>query len=97
MDLGRSLRQALAKFTGAPIADEKAVKALSRELGRNPSVAEILGGWQASGAIREQREFQELLAVEHCSFPQLIPERLRLLSAEDRTRKLEELRFRLRL
>jgi signal recognition particle subunit SRP54 len=34
MDLGRSLRQALAKFTGAPIADEKAVKALCRELQR---------------------------------------------------------------
>ncbi len=34
MDLGRSLRSALAKFTGAPIADEKAVKALCRELQR---------------------------------------------------------------
>ncbi len=34
MDLGRSLRQALAKFTGAPVADEKAVKALCRELQR---------------------------------------------------------------
>ncbi|MCX8194538.1 MAG: signal recognition particle receptor subunit alpha [Candidatus Micrarchaeota archaeon] len=34
MDLGRSLRAALAKFTGAPIADEKAVKSLCRELQR---------------------------------------------------------------
>ncbi|MCX8174649.1 MAG: signal recognition particle receptor subunit alpha [Candidatus Micrarchaeota archaeon] len=34
MDLGRSLRQALAKFTGAPVADEKAVKALCRDLQR---------------------------------------------------------------
>ncbi len=34
MDLGRSLRQALSKFTGAPLADEKAVKALCRELQR---------------------------------------------------------------
>ena len=34
MDLGRSLRQALATFTGAPVADEKAVKALCRELQR---------------------------------------------------------------
>ncbi len=34
MDLGRNLRQALAKFTGAPVADEKAVKALCRELQR---------------------------------------------------------------
>jgi len=34
MDLGRSLRAALSKFTGAPIADEKAVKALCRELQR---------------------------------------------------------------
>lgn len=34
MDLGRSLRQALSKFTGAPVADEKAVKALCRELQR---------------------------------------------------------------
>ena len=34
MDLGRSLRQALAKFTGEPIADEKAVKALCRDLQR---------------------------------------------------------------
>ena len=34
MDLGRSLRQALSKFTGAPVADEKAVRALCRELQR---------------------------------------------------------------
>lgn len=34
MDLGRSLRQALSKFTGAPVADEKAVKALCHELQR---------------------------------------------------------------
>jgi len=34
MDLGRSLRSALSKFTGAPVADEKAVKALCRELQR---------------------------------------------------------------
>lgn len=34
MDLGRSLRQALSKFTGTPVADEKAVKALCRELQR---------------------------------------------------------------
>jgi len=34
MDLGRSLRAALAKFTGAPVADERAVKALCRELQR---------------------------------------------------------------
>jgi len=34
MDLGRSLRTALSKFTGAPVADEKAVKALCRELQR---------------------------------------------------------------
>src|SRR3989338_6154585 len=34
MDLGRSLRNALAKFTGATIADEKAVKELCRELQR---------------------------------------------------------------
>lgn len=72
-------------------------KALSRELGRDPSVAEILGGWQASGAIREQREFQELLAVEHCSFPQLIPERLRNMSAEEKSRKLNELKYRLHI
>ena len=32
--MGRSLRQALSKFTGAPVADEKAVKALCRELQR---------------------------------------------------------------
>jgi len=34
MDLGRNLRQALSKFTGAPVADEKAVKSLCRELQR---------------------------------------------------------------
>lgn len=34
MDLGRSLRAALSKFTGEPIADEKAVKALCRDLQR---------------------------------------------------------------
>ncbi|MCX8197455.1 MAG: signal recognition particle receptor subunit alpha [Candidatus Micrarchaeota archaeon] len=34
MDLGRSLRQALAKFTGASFVDEKAVKELCREIQR---------------------------------------------------------------
>jgi signal recognition particle subunit SRP54 len=34
MDLGRSLRSALAKFTGEPVADERAVKSLCRELQR---------------------------------------------------------------
>jgi signal recognition particle subunit SRP54 len=34
MDLGRSLRAALAAFTGTPVADERAVKALCRELQR---------------------------------------------------------------
>ena len=34
MDLGRSLRTALAKFTGAPLADASAVKSLCRELQR---------------------------------------------------------------
>ena len=35
---------------------------------------DVLSGWQASKSIKKQREFQELIAILHCSYPSLIPE-----------------------
>jgi hypothetical protein len=51
-------------------------------------LAEVLGGddknvlatlkvWQASKSIMAMREVQSLIAAQHCSYPELIPERIR--------------------
>jgi AAA+ superfamily predicted ATPase len=41
------------------------------------SALEVLSGWQASKSIIKQREFQELIASLHCSYPALLPEAYR--------------------
>jgi hypothetical protein len=46
------------------------------------SVLEVLQIWQASTAIIQQRRLQTLIAALHCSYPQLLPEGLRHMSAE---------------
>jgi len=34
---------------------------------------DVLSGWQASKSIKKQREYQELIAIMHCSYPALLP------------------------
>jgi hypothetical protein len=60
------------------------------------SVFEVLAGWQASRSIKRQREFQELLAALHCSYPRLLPSRLREISDEAISMRVEELKRMLR-
>lgn len=40
-------------------------------------VSEVLEKWSASKSIKRQRRLQTLLAAQHCSYPQLLPEALR--------------------
>ncbi|OGN07530.1 MAG: hypothetical protein A3B86_04790 [Candidatus Yanofskybacteria bacterium RIFCSPHIGHO2_02_FULL_38_22b] len=46
---------------------------------KNPVVRphEVLSRWQASKSIAKNRQFQTLVAVQHCSYPELIPINLR--------------------
>ncbi len=60
------------------------------------SAGEVLSEWNASKSIILQREFQMFIATQHCSYPKLIPERLRQLSDIDILKKIEELKFVLR-
>jgi hypothetical protein len=60
------------------------------------TVLEVLAGWQASRSIERQREFQELIAALHCTYPRLLPQRLRDMSDEQILKRVEELKFLLR-
>jgi hypothetical protein len=57
------------------------------------SVLEVLQIWQASTAIVEQRRLQTLIAALHCSYPQLLPEGLRAMSAEAIRHEVEALKW----
>jgi hypothetical protein len=57
---------------------------------------QVLAGWQASRSIKRQREFQELIAALHCSYPRLLPQRLRAMPDEQILRRVEELKILLR-
>jgi AAA+ superfamily predicted ATPase len=57
---------------------------------------EVLEEWSASRSIVLQREFQELIALRHCSYPKLIPERLRTLTEEKIESRITELKRYLR-
>jgi len=56
-------------------------------------VLEVLHIWQASTAIVQQRRLQTLIAALHCSYPQLLPEWLRNMSAEAIQQEVEELKW----
>lgn len=62
----------------------------------NASILEVMDGWQASHSIIRHREFQELIASQHCSYPKLLPERLRNLDDAEVSRRIDELRVLLR-
>jgi hypothetical protein len=61
---------------------------------KNPerTVLDVLSGWQASKSIKRQREFQEMIAALHCSYPLLLPQRYRGLPDEALMRQVEELK-----
>lgn len=48
-----------------------------RKKNANIKVSEVLEKWSASKSIKRQRRLQTLLAAQHCSYPQLLPEALR--------------------
>jgi ATPase family associated with various cellular activities (AAA) len=56
-------------------------------------VLEVLQNWQASTAIVQQRRLQMLIAALHCSYPHLLPEWLRNMSAEAIQKEAEELKW----
>lgn len=45
---------------------------------KNPTLRpqEVLSKWQASKSIARQRQFQTLIAAQHCSYPELLPKAL---------------------
>lgn len=57
------------------------------------SVVEVLHGWQASRSIMEQREFQMLIAAQHCSYPDLLTEKLKGMSDEEVSKRIDELKW----
>ncbi len=61
---------------------------------RKPDVSPlaVLNDWSASQSIRTQREFQEVIAAQHCSYPDLLPERYRKQSDLELKRHTETLR-----
>jgi SpoVK/Ycf46/Vps4 family AAA+-type ATPase len=57
------------------------------------SVLQTLEVWQASASILRQRKLQTLIAAQHCSYPGLLPERLReLVGSEDIERQVQQLK-----
>ena len=62
---------------------------------KNPqlTVLDILSGWQASKSIKRQREFQELIAALHCSYPKLLPKKYRGIPDDKLMRIAEELKL----
>ena len=57
---------------------------------------EVLEGWQASRSIERERELQTLIAALHCSYPKLLPERLRELREGEISERVEKLKYMLR-
>ncbi len=61
------------------------------------SVLKVITEWQASSSIKLQREFQELLAAQHCSYPKLVPDRISTLGEVEIARRIEQLKITLRI
>lgn len=62
-------------------------------LGRNLTALEVLSGWQASKSIKTQREFQEVIAALHCSYPKLLPVRYQGESDEALMARVDHLKL----
>lgn len=53
------------------------------------SPLEVLKGWQASKSIKQQRDFQEMIASMHCSYPELLPEKFKSVSDFEMQKKID--------
>ena len=62
---------------------------------KHPEVraSEVLEGWQASRAIERERELQELIAALHCTYPRLLPQRIRDMSEKDIVERVEKIKW----
>lgn len=68
----------------------------TRRRERDATVSQVLTGWQASRSIEREREMQELIAAQHCSYPDLLPSRLREMDERDIAKRVDELTYLLR-
>jgi hypothetical protein len=61
---------------------------------KNPqqTVLDVLSGWQASKSIKREREFQEMIAALHCSYPKLLPKKYRGIPDHKLMQIVEELK-----
>jgi AAA+ superfamily predicted ATPase len=61
---------------------------------KNPqqTVLDVLSGWQASKSIKREREFQEMIAALHCSYPKLLPKKYRGIPDHKLMQLVEELK-----
>jgi hypothetical protein len=55
-------------------------------------VVDVLERWQASRSIERERELQALIAAQHCSYAELLPERLRELGEGEIAARAERLK-----
>jgi hypothetical protein len=56
-------------------------------------VLEVLENWQASTSIVLQRRFQSLIAAQHCTYPQLLPERIAAMEPAAIQKEVEQLKW----
>jgi len=56
------------------------------------TVLEVLKGWQASKSIKQQREFQEMIAALHCSYPHLLPRKYQNIPDEVLMRSIDDIK-----
>ncbi len=68
-----------------------------KTLAKKLKPGEVLQQWQASSSIALQRQFQTLLALQHCSYPELIPDSLKTLTREAIQHSADRLRMQLSL
>jgi len=66
-----------------------------RKREKSISPLEVLSGWQASKSIKREREFQEIIAAQHCSYPTLLPDKYKKMSDNELMRLSEELKMKL--
>lgn len=61
----------------------------------NTRPVDVLELWQASRSIVEQRKLQKLIAVQHCSYPKLLPKEFSTVSDAEIARQVKELKSQL--
>ncbi len=62
---------------------------------KNPEIraTEVLEGWQASRSIERERELQTLIAALHCSYPRLLPQRIKDMSEKEIVERVEKIKW----